>query len=121
MRKSAPLKLNDLGVQDKRGATRRTKMSELPAGLKSLVSAAQNCVRLRVALKFSWTKEGTVTSNRLPTSDEMITACLQEAYRRLKANAGIDEGVKAAYKQLNDETGEDSSELRKKVFTVVSE
>ncbi|EPS93742.1 hypothetical protein FOMPIDRAFT_1055719 [Fomitopsis schrenkii] len=36
-----------------------------------------------------------------------------------KANTGIDEGVKAAYKQLNDETGEDSSELRKKVFTVI--
>ncbi|EPS99189.1 hypothetical protein FOMPIDRAFT_1050927 [Fomitopsis schrenkii] len=82
----------------------------------------QNCVRLRIALKSTWTKEPAVKSTRLPTSDSMIETSLREAYqKRTKAGKG-DTSLKAVYLLLQDQKGHDNkecAEMRKKVYTVV--
>lgn len=100
----------------------RIKMTEMSPDIKALVTTAQHCVRLRVALKFAWTEERAVKTLRLPTAGSMIEACLREAYGR---HAGTKGGkvMKAAYLSLQDQEGQNNeqvAEMRKKVYTVVS-
>lgn len=105
------------------GRAHRIKLSELPADVKALVTAAQNCVRMRIALKSAWTKEPAVKSTRLPTSDSMIETSLREAYRKRTKTGKGDASLKAAYLSLQDQKGHDNeerAEMRKKVYTVVS-
>lgn len=108
-----------------RAARNRVKVADLKPDVKSLVSAAQNRLRLRVALKFAWTKEATVTSTRLPNADSMIAASLREAYQRRAGDSrdGPDPMLKAAYESLQDQEGEDNTEkdlMRKSIYLVVS-
>ena len=116
-------KAKSTSTNSREGRAHRIKLSELPADIKALVTAAQNCVRLTIALKTAWTKEPAVKSTRLPTSDSMIETSLREAYRkRTKAGKG-DASLKAAYLSLQDQKGHDNeerAEMRKKVYTVVS-
>ncbi|KAH9910261.1 uncharacterized protein B0H18DRAFT_1130471 [Fomitopsis serialis] len=110
----------------------------LPASVKSLVSAAQNCLHLHIALKAAWTKETSITSNRLPSSDKMIGACIRKAHlghgKSNKHNADLkkafqmlqglkakkDGDLKARKAEVRKEmTDEEREAMRKKVYTVV--
>lgn len=97
-------------------------MTEMSPDIKALVTTAQHCVRLRVALKFAWTAERAVKTLRLPTTRSMVEACLREAYGR-RAGTKSGKAMKTAYLSLQDQEGqnnEEVAEMRKKVYTVVS-
>lgn len=94
-------------------------MGDLPTNVKALVAAAQNCMRLRIALKSAWCKEPTIPSARLPTSDEMIAASLRDAVRESKGKpAGAT--IKTAFELLKDKDNRKRDSLRRKAHTLVS-
>ena len=61
-----------------------SKIGDLPKNIRPLVSSAQNQLRLIVALKTAWSKETTVPSARLPSSDDLIVMAVREAVKNSK-------------------------------------
>lgn len=96
----------------------RPKVSELPPNIKALVYAAQNSLRLRIALKHGWSTDSVVSSGLLPTADEMISASLRDACTGSRT-------LSSTYLMLHDQTGRGSNSnahesLTKKVYTLVN-
>ncbi|KAH9913170.1 uncharacterized protein B0H18DRAFT_1126528 [Fomitopsis serialis] len=84
-----------------RDSSSRARVADLPAKVRTLVSAAQNCLRLRIALNSAWTKEASVASKRLPRRDILIRDSVRDAYdRRGTGNHAAD--IKAAFWLLAD-------------------
>ncbi|KAH9917984.1 uncharacterized protein B0H18DRAFT_1123262 [Fomitopsis serialis] len=66
---------------------------------RSRAKAAQNCLRLRIALNSAWTKEASVASIRLPKRDVLISDSVRNAYdRRGTGEHAAD--IKAAFRLL---------------------
>ncbi|KAH9915373.1 uncharacterized protein B0H18DRAFT_1124959 [Fomitopsis serialis] len=119
-----------------RGRRERAKITNLPIAVRPLVTASQNCLRLRIALKTAWTAESSVKSGRLPKRDALIHDSLQDAHeirdkdgKRIKAlktafrliNGPKDEEKKSAKKRTEKEEREERERLalQQDVFTVV--
>lgn len=104
-----------------RESTGRVKVGNLPKEVRALVSAAQNRLRLRIALKTAWTKETSVPSARLPTSDGMIAASIRDTVRDSKGKPR-GSAIKQASKLLKDQQGVDNTAtetLRRNVYSAV--
>ncbi|KAH9914147.1 uncharacterized protein B0H18DRAFT_141827 [Fomitopsis serialis] len=108
----------------------RAKMTDLPTDVRALVSASQNCLRLRIALKSAWTSETSVPSDRLPERNTLVEASLNDAHemrdkegRRIRAlKAGFQMLAPPKKKSDRKETKEEKTErkeLQKRVSTIV--
>ncbi|KAH9910245.1 uncharacterized protein B0H18DRAFT_1130475 [Fomitopsis serialis] len=62
-----------------RGRRERAKVTDLPIDVRALVTAAQNCLRLRISLKTAWTSESSVVSGRLLKRDALIRYSVEDA------------------------------------------
>ncbi|KAH9911259.1 uncharacterized protein B0H18DRAFT_1128971 [Fomitopsis serialis] len=95
--KPKPALTNSTGGE--RDSRSRAKVTDLPVKVRTLVSAAQNCLRLRIALNSAWTKEASVASIRLPKRDVLISDSVRNAYdRRGTGEHAAD--IKAAFRLL---------------------
>ncbi|KAH9913044.1 uncharacterized protein B0H18DRAFT_1126621 [Fomitopsis serialis] len=111
--------------------SRRVKVADLPNSVKSLVSAAQNCLCLRIALNSAWTQEASVTSQRLPTSFKLVKDSLDDTLtgrgKNDQPNAAMEEALqllqddrkKVRLSKKEREEREAMEAMRKKVYTVV--
>ena len=100
----------------------RGKIGDLPKNIRMLVSSAQNQLRLIVALKTAWSKETTVPSARLPSSDDLIVMAVREAVKNSKGKPNAP-AITSGFQLLQDDEVDGNEELdilRKKAYTVVS-
>lgn len=87
-----------------------------------LMSSAQNQLRLIIALKTAWSKEPTVPSARLPSSDNLIVMALREAIKHSKGKPNA-HAIALGFQLLQDDKVEGNEELdilHKKTYMVVS-
>lgn len=100
----------------------RSKIGDLPKNIRMLVSSAQNQLRLIIALKTAWSKEPTVPSACLPSSDNLIVMVLHEAIKHSKGKPNA-HAIASGFQLLQDDKVEGNEELdilRKKAYMVVS-
>ncbi|KAH9923571.1 uncharacterized protein B0H18DRAFT_1120415 [Fomitopsis serialis] len=120
-----PARAKSSSTEGERKSSNRVKVADLPAKVKLLVSAAQNCLRLQIALKSAWTKETSIPTKRLLNSEKLIGASIREACKRSgksgKPNADLKTAIKLlrAKKGLNAEEKAKRAAMRAKVYTVV--
>ena len=99
-----------------------SKIGDLPKNICTLVSSAQNQLRLIIALKMAWSKEPTVPSARLPSSNDLIVMALPEAVKHSKGKPNA-HAIASGFQLLQYDKVEGNEELdilRKKAYMVVS-
>jgi len=112
-----------------RGRKERAKVTNLPIDVKPLVTAAQNCLRLRISLKTAWTSESKVLSDRLPNRHTLIRRSVQDAHEMRDKESKRIKALKVAFQMIRtkreDEKEEKEEEERKRlalqqdVYTVI--
>ncbi|KAI0710275.1 hypothetical protein C8Q72DRAFT_909803 [Fomitopsis betulina] len=98
-----------------------SKIGDLPKNICMLVSSAQNQLHLIIALKTAWSKEPTVPSAHLPSSDNLIVIALREPIKHSKGKPNA-HAIVSGFQLLQDDKVEGYEELdilHKKAYTVV--
>ncbi|KAH9936211.1 uncharacterized protein B0H18DRAFT_1113639 [Fomitopsis serialis] len=100
-------------------ARARVKAADLPIDIRPLVTAAQNFLRLRLALKNAWTSDSSVASSRLLDNMQLVVTALKEARDMRDKDGKRVKSMRVAYNEVQDKKGHEGDTLRKNVQTVV--
>ncbi|KAH9933850.1 coatomer WD associated region-domain-containing protein [Fomitopsis serialis] len=100
-------------------ARARVKAADLPIDIRPLVTAAQNFLRLRLALKNAWTSDSSVASSRLLDNMQLVVTALKEARDMRDKDGKRVKSMRVTYNEVQDKKGHEGDTLRKNVQTVV--
>ncbi|KAH9910183.1 uncharacterized protein B0H18DRAFT_1130545 [Fomitopsis serialis] len=97
----------------------RVKASNLPINVRPIVGAAQNFLRLRLALKTAWTGYKALASSRLPDNMQLVADALKDARDMRDKDGKRVKSMRIAYDDLQNDQGTEGDTKRSNVHTVV--
>ncbi|KAH9916069.1 uncharacterized protein B0H18DRAFT_1124470 [Fomitopsis serialis] len=101
-----------------RGRKERAKVTNLPIDVRVLVTAAQNCLRLRISLKTAWTSESVHDAHEMRDKEGKRIKALKVAFEMIRTKR---EDEKDEKEMLEEEKEEERKRLalQQDVYTVV--
>ncbi|KAH9911636.1 Sec63 Brl domain-containing protein [Fomitopsis serialis] len=81
---------------------KRAKVTDLPLDLRALVTASQNCLRLRIALNTAWTSDRSIPSDRLPSRNKIIRDSVHDAHEMRDKNGRRIKALKSGFNMISD-------------------
>lgn len=88
--------------------------------MKPLVRKAQECIRQHIALKTSWTMDPPMGGSRLPSTQDLVIAAIQDACDTKDNEGDSIPAIEAGYHMLLDNSNPQAESLRAMVKSLVS-